>query len=419
MINRNTKNRNSESKSFLDQTASKNTSKAFIQQSSSTSPPTRRLACNASNSPDEFVNIAKKERSLTLLALLSRCSTPLLMSMLVNLCFYVYLFILPLVSRINNNAGMLSIDNAVMLSIDNRQPENDTGILSANDRKPNSVVFGHLHMMKTAGTEINGLLASRFKSVCGHKGYSYDAYQFNKRLEINVGNHTPKENTGDLVNKHIKKHNRGRVPQKIIPGHHTPQENTGDLVNKQWKNFNRGRVPLDIMREIGFEDCDYISLETGWKEWSNVLKAVGARIELHIPCREPINHLMSMCNMFKKTFNCAGNIELEIRKCMILFDRFNDALTRNVKLDLKCFNPIPIDPYIQYMGDRLQRKRKENRYIHRDTNQIRNKDKECIWKMPDIKRKVRDILVNSYEFFHFCDICMGTEKELLLRNATR
>ena len=66
-------------------------------------------------------------------------------------------------SRINNNAGMLSIDNAVMLSIDNRKPENDTGILSANDRKPNSVVFGHLHMMKTAGTEINGLLASRFE----------------------------------------------------------------------------------------------------------------------------------------------------------------------------------------------------------------------------------------------------------------
>ena len=396
MINRNSENGNSETKSFLDQTASENTSKAFIQQASPTSPPTRILACNASKTPDKFVDIAKKKRSLSLHVYLPRCSIPLLISMFVNLF---------LVSRINNNSGMLHTDN--------RKPENDNGILS------NSVVFGHLHMMKTAGTEINGLLASRFKSVCGHKGYSYDAYQFNKRLEINVGNHTPKENTGDLVNKHIKKHNRGRVPQKIIPGHHTPQENTGDLVNKQWKNFNRGRVPLDIMREIGFEDCDYISLETGWKEWSNVLKAVGARIELHIPCREPINHLMSMCNMFKKTFNCAGNIELEIRKCMILFDRFNDALTRNVKLDLKCFNPIPIDPYIQYMGDRLQRKRKENRYIHRDTNQIRNKDKECIWKMPDIKRKVRDILVNSYEFFHFCDICMGTEKELLLRNATR
>jgi len=110
---------------------------------------------------------------------------------------------------------------------------------------------------------------------------------------------------------------------------------------------------------------------------------------------------------------------------MLTLERFNDELARNMKLDLKCFNPIPIDPYIQYMGDRLQRKRIENRYIHRDTNEVRNKDMECIWKMPDIERKVRDILVNSHGsqmgngFFHFCDVCMGTEKELLLRNSTR
>ena len=365
MINRNSENGNSETKSFLDQTASENTSKAFIQQASPTSPPTRILACNASKTPDKFVDIAKKKRSLSLHVYLPRCSIPLLISMFVNLF---------LVSRINNNSGMLHTDN--------RKPENDNGILS------NSVVFGHLHMMKTAGTEINGLLASRFERVCGHKGYSYDAYQFNKREEIKGG-------------------------------HHTERENTGDLVNKQMRNFNRGRVPLHIMHEIGFEDCDYISLETGWDEWSKIQKAVGASIELHIPCREPIDHLMSMCSMLNRAFNCKGNMKLEIRKCMLELNRFNDVLARNVKLDLKCFNPIPIDPYIEYMGDRLQGKRKEGLYIHRDTNRLRNKDKECIWRMPDIERKVRDILVNDYGFFRFCDVCLGTEKELMLRNSTR
>jgi len=284
------------------------------------------------------------------------------------------------VSKINNNAGMLSTDN--------RKPENDTGILSADDRKPNSFVFGHLHMAKTAGSEINGLLASRFERVCGNKGYSYDAYQFNKRGEIIGGNHTVKESTGDLVNKQIKGH-------------------------------NRGRVPLHIMHEIGFEDCDYISLETEWKQWSEISKTIENNIELHIPCREPISHLMSMCNHRKIKFNCTGNPDKEVGKCLIGFDRFSDALIRDVKLDLKCFNPIPIDPYIQYMGDRLQQKRKENRYIHRDTNGFRNKDKECIWKIPEIERKVRDILVKNNRFFHFCDVCMGTEKELLLRNTTR
>ena len=283
-------------------------------------------------------------------------------------------------SRINNNAGMLSTDN--------RKPENDTGILSADDRKPNSFVFGHLHMAKTAGTEINGLLASRFESVCGNKGYSYDAYQFNKREEIRGGNHTVRERTGDLVNQFSRGH-------------------------------NRGKVPMGIMHEIGFEDCDYISLEDSWKQWSEISKTIETNIELHIPCREPINHLMSMCNNKHIKFNCTGNPDEEIGKCFNKFDRFNDALTRDVKLHLKCFNPIPIDPYIQYMGDRLQRKRKENRYIHRDTNGFRNKDKECIWKMPEIERKVRDILVKNNRFFHFCDVCMGTEKELLLRNTTR
>ena len=37
------------------------------------------------------------------------------------------------------------------------------------------VVYGHVHMAKTAGTEINGELAMHFERVCGNKGYSYDA----------------------------------------------------------------------------------------------------------------------------------------------------------------------------------------------------------------------------------------------------
>ena len=37
-----------------------------------------------------------------------------------------------------------------------------------------SQIFGHIHRAKTAGTEINGELASRFERICGHKGYSYD-----------------------------------------------------------------------------------------------------------------------------------------------------------------------------------------------------------------------------------------------------
>ena len=39
------------------------------------------------------------------------------------------------------------------------------------------VVIGHVHMAKTSGTTLNGNLSMHFERVCGHKGYSYDAYQ--------------------------------------------------------------------------------------------------------------------------------------------------------------------------------------------------------------------------------------------------
>ena len=35
---------------------------------------------------------------------------------------------------------------------------------------PYDKIFGHVHIAKTAGTEINGELAAHFERVCGHKG---------------------------------------------------------------------------------------------------------------------------------------------------------------------------------------------------------------------------------------------------------
>ena len=35
---------------------------------------------------------------------------------------------------------------------------------------PYEKIFGHVHMAKTAGSEINGELAAHYERVCGHKG---------------------------------------------------------------------------------------------------------------------------------------------------------------------------------------------------------------------------------------------------------
>ena len=49
-----------------------------------------------------------------------------------------------------------------------------------------SVIYGHIHMAKTGGTSlVNGVLANKFERVCGHKGFSYNAYQANERFKKN------------------------------------------------------------------------------------------------------------------------------------------------------------------------------------------------------------------------------------------
>ena len=90
-------------------------------------------------------------------------------------------------------------------------------------------LYGHLHMAKTAGTSLNLLLAARYERVCGHKGYSYDAFQESKRRQ------TKKTGAG---------------PAKR------------DIIEKMYLGFSRSRVPDHVMIEIGFENCDYVSHET-------------------------------------------------------------------------------------------------------------------------------------------------------------
>jgi hypothetical protein len=149
-----------------------------------------------------------------------------------------------------------------------------------------NVTYCHVHMAKTAGTSLNMELANQYERVCGHKGYSFDFFQSNARAEKN--------------------------PYRDI-------QNLADSVSKEYNEFSRERVHADIMRERGYEDCDWISLEAKWTKWKEISRRVGP-LELHVPCREPIDHLMSMCNMWNHQFDCqAANITKEVGRCLIHF----------------------------------------------------------------------------------------------------
>jgi hypothetical protein len=241
------------------------------------------------------------------------------------------------------------------------------------------VIYGLVHVAKTAGTEINGELANHFEQVCGNKGYSYDAFQLNKRFSGS--------------------------------GAHDVKANLGDLVSKAYSGHNRGKVPAEVMGEIGFEDCDYISMERGWKLWKQFRVW---SMELHVPCRDPLGHLMSQCNYKQKTFNCkAANLGKEIGRCMIAMNRFSHQLANQPNISLKCFDSIPPHNYIEYMGHKLQRKRIESDYVHRSSNRPRDKEQECIWDSPDVASAVEDILLSKYDYYRFCDQCLGSKNDIL------
>lgn len=171
------------------------------------------------------------------------------------------------------------------------------------------------------------------------------------------------------------------------------------------------------MNEIGYEDCDFVSFEAAWQGWGNNIAGMWP-LELHVPCREPLSHFMSQCNHYNIDFQCNDSktdaaLTAEVKKCLVDPNRFSLALTKVKNITMKCFNPIPIEPYLEYVGQFLQRKRIETEYVHRDSNTPRNKNSECIWKNEAFADRVRKILLRTQGYFRWCQSCMGTNRDLL------
>jgi hypothetical protein len=243
---------------------------------------------------------------------------------------------------------------------------------------PNKI-YGTIHIAKTGGTSLNGILANKFERVCGHKGYTYDAYRSNEKVK--------------------------QKPESIN-------------MNKA----SRDRVNYGTMEEIGYENCDYVSHETKYKWWINQFgneSFHGIPMELHVPCRNPIDHLMSQCNYQKRRLNCTGSEKdffNSIGACLLELtrrrSRFNHELAKHFQL--KCFDfKNQFTGYVEYMSERLQPRRLISKpYVKRETNKPRDKENECIWKRPDLMEKAHAHLMKRVDYYQFCAECMGSENEI-------
>ena len=247
---------------------------------------------------------------------------------------------------------------------------NATGhaIVSANItmRRQADLVYGHLHIAKTAGSTINTVLALYFDNVCGHKGYSYDAVQsFDQRGE--------------------------------------------DLFSKNYPGFSRRRVPQKLMAEIGFENCDWISQESNWKFWEQ-FSSWPAKLQIHIPCRDPIDHIMSIFNHKNKKFRCDSSWKNQIDQALrVGGNRFSKQMLDIRNLEFKCvrFQHFIDGSYFRFMLDKLRERRIKRRVanLNRKMNKKRNKDAECVWQDKKLQKDMNAYLLEVSHYYQFCSAC--------------
>uniref|UniRef100_A0A7S2EJK9 Uncharacterized protein n=1 Tax=Ditylum brightwellii TaxID=49249 RepID=A0A7S2EJK9_9STRA len=181
------------------------------------------------------------------------------------------------------------------------------------------------------------------------------------------------------------------------------------------------------MDEIGYEDCDYISHENSYQFWFRFDDFHGIPMELPLPCRDPVDHLMSQCNHRGLMLNCEMTEERfigSIKRCLLFLTedetnifvfqkRFSMKLVNPEKRGLKCYHfKKQFTTYLDYISEKLQPKRIVSEYKKREVNAYRNITKECIWKRDELVKKAESYLLENVDYYKFCKRCLGSENDI-------
>ena len=143
-----------------------------------------------------------------------------------------------------------------------------------------------------------------------------------------------------------------------------------------------------------------------------------------MPCRDPVDHLISQCNFRGVQFiNCDASSDEEflesVRDCVTLpsgvFLKKRFSFKYHGAFNLKCYDfKKQFTEYLEYMSSKLQKRRFESSpYIRREANKPRDKENDCIWYRPNLMKKARRYLLENFEYYQFCNTCLGSENDLV------
>lgn len=216
-------------------------------------------------------------------------------------------------------------------------------------------VFGHVHIAKTGGSSLNRVLAREFHGVCGHKGYSYD----------------------QPLNDVIRSANSTRYPE-----------------------YGPDRVHPAVMRERGFHNCALISLEESWRAWAFLPSLFKTSVKVMLlPCRNPIDHVLSMCNHKGLPTSILQRNCSRITECFIELNRFDTRMARFFDL-VFLFHYLNISVVEKFVGAHMTKRSFPLEITQAySTNIPRQKHNENLYAC---QSTIGDILTRI-KYFKICD----------------
>ena len=188
-----------------------------------------------------------------------------------------------------------------------------------------------------------------------------------------------------------------------------------DAISRLDSKYSRHQVPEWIMDEIGYEDCDWLSQESRWQFWRRFQNWT---VEFHLPCRDPIDHLLSMCNRNMPPLDCRGDLVTQLDSCIKAWRGTTGTITDKLSSDefpsarLRCYNFSMAPNYVEYMGTLLQKKKRQAEHLYRPTSEPRDVSTECLLHNATA-RAIAEQHLKQVPYYAFCSRCLGSWRDLL------